>query len=120
MKNKKIKVKKGLLLLSQIEKIRSKNNKNWMDVLKLSLELDFDRTAKIIKDTPFPMPREVICSPNQSKNITEPTKVTTVVILKKTPGLFTSDPDDPEVLSNATAKPYACTVASKTVKYLVY
>jgi len=50
MKNKKSKIKKGLLLLSQIEKIRSKNNKNWMDVLKLSLELDFDRTAKIIKD----------------------------------------------------------------------
>ena len=50
MKNKNSKVKKGLLLLSQIEKIRSKNNRNWMDVLKLSLELDFDRTAKIIKD----------------------------------------------------------------------
>jgi len=50
MKNKNSKVKKGLLLLSQIEKIRSKNNKNWMDILKLSLELDFGRTAKIIKD----------------------------------------------------------------------
>ena len=50
MKKKNSKVKKGLLLLSQIEKIRSKNNKNWMDVLKLSLELDFGRTAKIIKD----------------------------------------------------------------------
>tara|TARA_Y100000389_G_C17392526_1_gene480691 strand:+ start:529 stop:738 length:210 start_codon:yes stop_codon:yes gene_type:complete len=50
MKKKNSKVKKGLLLLSQIEKIRSKNNRNWMDVLKLSLELDFDRTAKIIKD----------------------------------------------------------------------
>ena len=45
MKNKNSKVKKGLLLLSQIEKIRSKNNK-LDDVLKLSLELDFDRTAK--------------------------------------------------------------------------
>ena len=61
--------------------------------------------AKIINYTPLPIPREVICSPNQSRNITEPTKVTTVVILKKTPGLFTSDPEDPEVLSNATAKP---------------
>ncbi len=50
MKKKNAKIKKGLLLLGQIEKIRSKNNKNWMDVLKLSLELDFDRTAKIIKD----------------------------------------------------------------------
>ena len=39
-----------LKIISQIEKIRSKNNKNWMDVLRLSLKLDFDKTAKIIKD----------------------------------------------------------------------
>jgi len=50
MKNKSTKIKKGLLMLRQIEKIRSKNNKNWMDVLRLSLKLDFDKTAKIIKD----------------------------------------------------------------------
>ena len=61
--------------------------------------------AKMINDTPLPIPLEVICSPNQSKNITEPTKVTTVVILKKTPGLFTRDPDDPDVPSKATANP---------------
>ena len=47
---KKDKLKKGLLLLNQIQKIRSKNNKNWMDVLRLSLKLDFNKTAKIIKD----------------------------------------------------------------------
>ena len=39
---------------------------------------------------------------------------------KEDDGDQVSDRDDPEVLSNATAKPYACTVASKTVKYLVY
>ena len=50
MKNKSTKIKKGLLMLRQIEKIRSKNNKNWMDVLRLSLKLDFDKTIKIIKD----------------------------------------------------------------------
>ena len=50
MKNESTKIKKGLLMLRQIEKIRSKNNKNWMDVLRLSLKLDFDKTAKIIKD----------------------------------------------------------------------
>lgn len=47
---KKNKLKKGLLLLDQIQRIRSKNNKNWMDVLRLSLKLDFNETAKIIKD----------------------------------------------------------------------
>ena len=50
MKNESTKIKKGLLMLRQIEKIRSKNNKNWMDVLRLSLKLDFKKTAKIIKD----------------------------------------------------------------------
>ena len=72
---------------------------------------------KIISETPLPKPLDVICSPNHNKNITEPTKVTTVVTLKNTPGLFTRDPDEPVVPSSATAKPYAWTVASRTVKY---
>jgi hypothetical protein len=49
MNNKQKKLKDGLKLINDIQKIRSKNNKNWMDVLRLSLELDFNRTAKIIK-----------------------------------------------------------------------
>ena len=61
--------------------------------------------AKIISETPLPNPLDVICSPNQSKNITEPTKVTTVVTLKNTPGLLTKAPDEPVVPSSATAKP---------------
>ena len=44
------KIKKGLLLISQIQKIRSRNNKNWMDLLRLSLRLDFKTTSKILKD----------------------------------------------------------------------
>ena len=50
-KNKKdeIKVTKGLKLVNQIQKIRSKNNKNWMDLLRLSLRLDFKNTSKILK-----------------------------------------------------------------------
>ena len=44
------KIKKGLLLISQIQKIRSKNNKNWMDLLRLSLKLDFKTTSKILRD----------------------------------------------------------------------
>tara|TARA_B110000914_G_C15197240_1_gene324533 strand:- start:285 stop:485 length:201 start_codon:yes stop_codon:yes gene_type:complete len=44
------KIKKGLKFIDQIQKIRSKNNKNWMDLLRLSLELDFKKTSKILKD----------------------------------------------------------------------
>ena len=44
-----IKVTKGLKLVNQIQKIRSKNNKNWMDLLRLSLRLDFKNTSKILK-----------------------------------------------------------------------
>ena len=47
-KNKKF--KKALDLINEIQKIRSKNNKNWMDLLRLSLKNDFKTTAKILKD----------------------------------------------------------------------
>ena len=47
--NKKI-IKKGLKIVNQIQKIRTKNNKNWMDLLRLSLELDFNSTSKILKE----------------------------------------------------------------------
>ena len=44
------KTKKGLKLINQIQKVRSKNNKNWMDLLRLSLKLDFKTTSKILRD----------------------------------------------------------------------
>ena len=44
------KIKKSLKLLNQIEKIRSKNNKNWMDILKLAIRLDYEKTSKLIKE----------------------------------------------------------------------
>jgi hypothetical protein len=47
-KNKRL--KKGLKLISQIQTIRSNNNKNWMDLLRLSLELDFKSTSRILKE----------------------------------------------------------------------
>ena len=49
-KRDKKKIKKGLLLINKIQKIRSKNNKNWMDLLRLSLKLDFNLTSKILKE----------------------------------------------------------------------
>ena len=42
--------KKSLRLVNQIQKIRSKNNKNWMDLLRLSLKLDHKSTAKILSE----------------------------------------------------------------------
>ena len=44
------KVKKGLSLINQIQNIRTKNNQNWMDLLRLSLKLDFNSTSKILKE----------------------------------------------------------------------
>ena len=42
------KIKKYLKIIKQIEKVRAKNNKNWMDLLKLSLKLDHKSTSKIL------------------------------------------------------------------------
>ena len=44
------KINQALKLVNQIQKIRSKNNKNWMDLLRLSLRLDFNSTSKILKE----------------------------------------------------------------------
>ena len=44
------KIKKGINLINKIQNIRSKNNKNWMDLLKLSLQLDFKSTSEILKE----------------------------------------------------------------------
>ena len=41
---------KALGLLDKIEKVRSKNNKNWMDILRLSIKLDYKTTSKLIKE----------------------------------------------------------------------
>ena len=43
-------ISKGLKLVNQIQKIRLKNNKNWMDLLRLSLKLDFKTKSKILKE----------------------------------------------------------------------
>ena len=41
---------KHSIIINKIQKIRSKNNKNWMDLLRLSLKLDFNLTSKILKE----------------------------------------------------------------------
>jgi hypothetical protein len=47
---KKDKIKKGLEIIDRIQSIRTKNNKNWMDLLRLSIKLDFNSTSKILKE----------------------------------------------------------------------
>ena len=47
---KKSKIQEALKLVDQIQLIRSKNNKNWMDILKLALKLDFNSTSKILRE----------------------------------------------------------------------
>jgi hypothetical protein len=47
---KKNKIKKGLDIIDKIQSIRAKNNKNWMDLLRLSMKLDFNSTSKILKE----------------------------------------------------------------------
>jgi hypothetical protein len=41
---------KAINLANKIQKIRAKNNKNWMDLLKLSLHLDLKKTSIILKN----------------------------------------------------------------------
>jgi len=36
-------------IINQIQKIRSKNNVNWMDILKLAFKLDPKNSAKIMR-----------------------------------------------------------------------
>ena len=50
MKKNQKKIKEGLKLINQIQSIRTKNNKNWMDLLRLSLKLDFGSTSKILRE----------------------------------------------------------------------
>ena len=49
MRENKTKIQKGLKLINQIQNIRSKNNKNWMDLLRLSIKLDLNSTSKILR-----------------------------------------------------------------------
>jgi hypothetical protein len=41
--------KKYLTIISKIEKIRSKNNVNWMNILRLAFKLDQKSATKIMK-----------------------------------------------------------------------
>ena len=43
------KIKKSLLLIDKIQKIRSKNNVNWMNILRLAFKLDSNSASKIMK-----------------------------------------------------------------------
>ena len=42
--------KKYLDIISKIQKVRQSNNKNWMDLLRLSFSLDPEKSRKIVKE----------------------------------------------------------------------
>ena len=46
--NQQKKLRKAIGFVNKIQKIRSKNNKNWMDLLRLSLKLDSKTTSRIL------------------------------------------------------------------------
>ena len=47
---KKIKSKKEMIkIINQIQKVRNKNNINWMDIIRLSINLAPNQTVKILK-----------------------------------------------------------------------
>ena len=48
--NKKYDYKKSLKIVNQIQKIRSKNNVNWMNLVRLSLKLDPSKTSQILSE----------------------------------------------------------------------
>ena len=50
MKNTKSNYKFYLKKISQIEKVRAKNNKNWMDLLKLSLKYNPSEAKNILRE----------------------------------------------------------------------
>ena len=41
-------IDKKLKLIDEIEKIRTQNNINWMDLLRLAIKLDHESTSKIM------------------------------------------------------------------------
>tara|TARA_B100001123_G_C15081839_1_gene935976 strand:+ start:440 stop:643 length:204 start_codon:yes stop_codon:yes gene_type:complete len=43
------KINQSLNVIKKIENIRSKNNKNWMDLLRLSFKLDPKNSSTILK-----------------------------------------------------------------------
>ena len=48
-KSKKKNIKKYLDLIKKIEFVRSRNNKNWMDLYRLAFEVAPERSVEIIK-----------------------------------------------------------------------
>ena len=43
-------LKKALITINKIQRIRSQNNKNWMDLVRLAVRLDIKKTSKIISE----------------------------------------------------------------------
>ena len=49
IKNNTKNIKKNLKLIKQIEKVRAKNNKYWMDLYRLAFSSEPEKAVKIVK-----------------------------------------------------------------------
>tara|TARA_Y100001970_G_C14177449_1_gene827812 strand:- start:369 stop:572 length:204 start_codon:yes stop_codon:yes gene_type:complete len=49
MKSKNNKTKSYLKIIKQIEKVRAKNNKNWMDLYRLAFKSEPEKSVNIVK-----------------------------------------------------------------------
>ena len=47
---KKLMVKRSLKIINQIQNFRSRNNKNWMDILRVAFKNAPEESSKILKD----------------------------------------------------------------------
>tara|TARA_B100001248_G_C27340008_1_gene435816 strand:+ start:25 stop:219 length:195 start_codon:yes stop_codon:yes gene_type:complete len=59
---------KYLKIISKIEKIRSKNNVNWMNILRLAFKLDPHNASKIMKKINYDDKRITILIKKLSKS----------------------------------------------------
>tara|TARA_Y100001935_G_C17301430_1_gene509486 strand:+ start:2702 stop:2905 length:204 start_codon:yes stop_codon:yes gene_type:complete len=48
MKSKNEKIKEYLSVIDEIEKVRTRNNVNWMDILRLAIKNDPDEAIKLL------------------------------------------------------------------------
>ena len=48
-KKEKIKIRKAISLVNKIQKIRSKNNRNWMDLMRLAFKCNPSESKKIVR-----------------------------------------------------------------------
>ena len=50
LRKKKLMIRKSLRIIDQIQRFRTRNNKNWMDILRVAFKNSPEESAKILKE----------------------------------------------------------------------